>query len=991
MIRRKTLWILAVGMVMSPLTATAQVNSPLPEGYASRGVLMLADENVPGATAQLQHYTTEASKGDAKADMGYARALMLSGRYLQAREAMQHWLMDYPGDPHAATMQALMGQCHLLQHQWAEAAQVLKTVNADALAGDDLIHYQYALAYAQMMLGEYPGAAAAFEAMPSWAPEQYRNAAVFYRGYVAFAQGRYAEARTLLESANAIIEPATAAPYYLGQIYYMQDEYAKALTSARQAQRLSLPRPLQAENLRIIGECQYQQGQMAEAVNTLRQYAAMVTSPQPSTLYILGKALYDQRQWREAITSLSPVADKCDNAMGQSAYLYIGQAYIQLDDTQAALLAFNKAIEMPYDPEVQQTAFYDYAVATVEGAGVPFGSSVKVLEEFLSRYPSSPYAPKVQEYVIAGYITDNDYDAALASINKVTKPTEAVLRAKQRVLYTLGSRALEAQKPEEAQRHLNEASRLGRYDADIAAEVILLLGDAQYRQGRYDRAADQYLEYIRLRPQGSNTALARYNLGYARLGQKRFDDAVIDFQRALQSGQLDISAQADAWNRIGDARYYTSQFDAAAEAYGHAYEKAPTQGDYARYQQSVMYGLARQYQRQIDAIEAFDREFAASPLIPASLLDKAVALNQLGRADEAVKTYEVIIERYPSSPKAREAYIQMAQMLENQGQTPRAVEAYKHIVSAYPTSDEASVAVMALKRIGADDGNIAQYATYISGVKGAPGINPDEVTAIEFTAAEKDYQDQGRTTRLLAFVNAHPEHPSAAEALAYLAEAADNDEATLDYSRQILERFPHSAAAIDALELTADIELRRGRAQAAANAYSQLIERGGADEADRAHQGLMRAYDALSQADSVITHAEALLASSSLAQADRAEAVCLRGKAHAAQGRTQEARDDWQSVASLTNLSHGAQAAVLLGQSYLDAKQYDKAVSTVQALINAKTPQQYWLARAFIVLSDARRAQGRTFEADEYLKALKQNYPGQEADIHQMINSRLSK
>ena len=59
-------------------------------------------------------------------------------------------------------------------------------------------------------------------------------------------------------------------------------------------------------------------------------------------------------------------------------------------------------------------------------------------------------------------------------------------------------------------------------------------------------------------------------------------------------------------------------------------------------------------------------------------------------------------------------------------------------------------------------------------------------------------------------------------------------------------------------------------------------------------------------------------------------------------------------------------------------------------IINAEPSNQYWLARAFITLSDILRRQGQEFEADEYLKSLKSNYPGSEADIFEMIDTRLN-
>ena len=47
------------------------------------------------------------------------------------------------------------------------------------------------------------------------------------------------------------------------------------------------------------------------------------------------------------------------------------------------------------------------------------------------------------------------------------------------------------------------------------------------------------------------------------------------------------------------------------------------------------------------------------------------------------------------------------------------------------------------------------------------------------------------------------------------------------------------------------------------------------------------------------------------------------------------------------------------------------------------------MARGFIALSDAYARAGRRQLAREYLESLKQNYPGRELDIHNMIDRKL--
>ena len=105
---------------------------------------------------------------------------------------------------------------------------------------------------------------------------------------------------------------------------------------------------------------------------------------------------------------------------------------------------------------------------------------------------------------------------------------------------------------------------------------------------------------------------------------------------------------------------------------------------------------------------------------------------------------------------------------------------------------------------------------------------------------------------------------------------------------------------------------------------------------------------------------------------------------------TKQAIKTFSALSKKPSTIYGAMSAVYLSQHYLDSKNYKKARSVVEELINSGTPHQYWLARGFIILSDINRAEGNTFEANEYLKTLQNNYPGNEADIFQMIEQRLS-
>ena len=62
-------------------------------------------------------------------------------------------------------------------------------------------------------------------------------------------------------------------------------------------------------------------------------------------MYLLGLDDFENGRYEQAIQRLTPVTSE-DTAMGQSAFLYLGQSYLKLDNYNAASLALDKAARM---------------------------------------------------------------------------------------------------------------------------------------------------------------------------------------------------------------------------------------------------------------------------------------------------------------------------------------------------------------------------------------------------------------------------------------------------------------------------------------------------------------------------------------------------------------------------------------------------------------------------------------------------------------------
>lgn len=981
----------AAAITVSP----GQVNRTDAQGYLTRAELMFRDRNYNGCIDQVSQARRESLSPEGEKDAALIEALASAalGRG-EARGLLESYIAEYQGSTDAVTAQLALAGLYYDRQDYADALKCYKSVSFERLYADQKPEYLERKGYCLLKLGEYDRALACFDAL-SALPGQ-ANTARFYQGYVAYAKEDYDRAVSLFKKVNTSVSPGNMADFYLSQIYFSEKDYEKALSTSRKLLKNSagVDRQFTAEAERIAGESLYHLGNDDQAVGYLKRYVEAQPEGLPSAYYILGLSEYRRQDYRSAVAYLSHATNQ-ENAMGQSAYLLIGQSYLKEGNVDGALMALNRALQRDYDPEVSETAFYNYAVAKTNGGKVPFGSSVATFEEFLQRYPHSHFAPKVQEYVISGYLTDNNYESALASISRISDPSEATLKAKQQVLYTLGSRDIMSGEISRGLSRLREAKSMGALNEDTYRECDLWIGDALYRKGDYDGAAAAYQDYLGQLPRSAqNRPLGLYNLGYAHFGAKKYDDALADFTRYVNApGSTSEAMQADARNRMGDCHYYAGEFGKASSQYDTAYRLAPSTGDYALYQKGLMKGLARDHKGKLDVMKELMERFPSSGLVPSALLEMAEAYGETGDNANAIATYNRLVKGYSSTSQGRQGYLLLAITYMDQGQRDKAIDSYKTVLRNYPTSEEARVAADDLKRIYSDMGRLDEFAAYIGSIDGAPRMDAAEVERLTFQSAEKDYVNNGSVKRLEAYIERFPSGSDMPTALQYMAEHASakgDDTRALAYASRIVSDYRDSRAVESALAIKGDVEYRQGKGEIALATFRELERRSSsASSLNAARMGMLKVSRDLGRHSDVVSLADDLLGSTALSDSERDDVSFARGYASMSLGHTDKAVKDWSALAADPDKLVGAKSAYYLGQLYYDQGNLKKARKTVDGLVEANPPHHYWLARGFILLSDIYRKQGSSFEADEYLKTLRDNYPGKEPDIFNMIESRL--
>lgn len=208
--------------------------------------------------------------------------------------------------------------------------------------------------------------------------------------------------------------------------------------------------------------------------------------------------------------------------------------------------------------------------------------------------------------------------------------------------------------------------------------------------------------------------------------------------------------------------------------------------------------------------------------------------------------------------------------------------------------------------------------------------------------------------------------------------------------KRVENEYPESRWLSQSLLEQAHLYEEMGRDELAADAYKKRL--GTATDVDM--DELLRMADAMHSAgrSEDLLEVTARIRNAGGLEADELADISLyEADALADMGRTREAEEIYRTLAQTPSSLSGSKASVALAESMLRRGDYAGARDLMEEFTGQGTPHAYWLARGFVALADAYKGLGETSLAREYLVSLRENYPGGESDIDDMITSRLKK
>ena len=821
--------------------------------------------------------------------------------------------------------------------------------------------------------------------------KEYGSQAKYYIGFMAYEGDDYDKANEYFEQVSDNEKYKEKLSYYQADLNFKLGKFDKAIELAEE--QLPKARGVEESELsKIIGESHFNLQKYAEAIPYLKGYKGKKGKWNNTDYYQLGYAYYKQNDFESAISEFNKIIDG-NNSVAQNAYYHLGESYINLDKKQEALNAFRNASQMDFDAKIQEDAWLNYAKISYE-IGNPYQSVPQVLSGYLDKYPETSYKEEVETLLIDSYITSKNYKEALVLLKGKNSFENKV--AYQKVAFFRGIELYNETKYNEALTLFNGSLKEPR-DPLFVAKATFWKAETEYNLTNYNDALIGFKQFNGLAeasnlPENDNVD---YNLAYTYFKLKDYTNASNYFEKFISKNADDKLRQNDAYLRLADGYFVSSQYQNAIGAYNKAIQINEIETDYAAFQKAMSQGYLGKTSTKISELKSFIEGYPKSALRDDAMYELANSYVKSNDTDKAMQMYNRLNSEYKRSAFTSKALLRQGLVYYNGNDNERALSKFKKVAKDFPGSGEAIQAVSTARLIYIDLGRVDDYAAWVR------TLDYVEVTDIEldntmYLAAEKPYLDNDTDNAIRQFnkyLNQFPRGIHALKSHFYIAQ--------LYYKKDLFDNArPHYKYVVEApkSEYTEQATVKLCEVYLTNSNWSKAIPvlKRLEVEADYpqnvlyAQSNLMNAYYQNEDFTSAESYAEKVLSNSKLDNKVKSDAKIIIARSAIKTGNETKAKSAYVDLEKIATGSVAAEA--LFYNAYFKNKegQYEASNAKIQKLAKDYSSYKYYSAKGLVVMAKNFYALGDAFQATYILESVISNFPDFD-DVVQEASLELNK
>lgn len=891
-----------------------------------------------------------------------------------ADSLVEKFVEEYPTSTKRNTAFVDVGDYYFENSKFAYAKKWYDKVDVNSLSRKERDKFYFNNGYAAFSTKNYKEAKEYLSRVEN--SQQYGSQAKYYIGFMAYEGDDYDKANEYFEQVSDQERYQEKLSYYQADLNFKLGNFEKAIKMAKDRMASSDANE-KSELSKIIGESHFNLKQYNEAIPYLKAYKGKNGKWNNTDYYQLGYAYYKQQDYEKAISEFNKIVDG-NNSVAQNAYYHLGESYINLGKKQEALNAFKNASEMDFDLKIQEDAWLNYAKISYE-IGNPYQPTPQVLATYLKKYPNTSYKEEIETLLIDSYITSKNYKEALNLLEGKKSFENKV--AYQKVAFYRGIELYNDSQYKEAA-NLFEASLKEPRDPFYTARATFWKAEADYNFSDYDEALVGFKQFQQMQEASSTPEIDNidYNIAYTYFKQKNYPQATQYFNTFINKNREDNVRLNDAYLRLGDGHFVSSDYRNAINAYEKAIGMSSMDSDYPFFQKAISVGYLGNASKKISDLETFLDRYPDSKLRDDALYELGNSYVKDNRVDKAMSAYNRLNSEYRMSSFVPKSLLRQGLVYYNGGQNEQALGKFKTVAKDYPGTPEAKQAVATARLIYVDLGRVNEYAAWVRTLDYVEVTDAD-LDNTTYEAAEKQYLDNNTDKAIKQFngyLNQFPNGLHALSAHFYLAQMyykkdlkdnaaphykyvvdASQNEFTEEALLKLSENYLETKNWYDAMPLLKRLEQE-------ANFPQNVIF---------AQSNLMKANYQLNKYAEATAYAEKVLAQSKIDNKIKSDANIIIARSAIKTGDEAKAKTYYARVEGVATGETAAEA--LYYNAYFKHKEgsFQSSNNSVQKLAKDYSGYKYYSAKGLVLMAKNFYALGDAFQATYILESVIKNFP----------------
>lgn len=976
-------WIIPVFMLLISTSFFGQEAQTAGDDLFARAVELYRQEQYWSASELFGKLEKNNFDGLASLSASYRLLCEIALEDQAAEKRVARWEQQYPSAPLKNQVYYHLGNLYASRNLFSEAVAAYGKVKIDRLPLMERAACTFRKGYATMQCGDMEKATALFLETENYPQgESHKWASRYYRGYIHYSEGRFEQAVPLLEPLTQVPQYASLSTAYLLQALLYLKQYERVIQTGVPAYKDANP-SLRATLAKTLSEAYFALDRTAQARSFFDDYLKDASTLTSADRYFSGILYFKLGDYLQAAEQLAIVGARQDS-LGQNALYHLGESYIRLRNKVEAMESFKRASAMSYDPAIREDAFFNYAKLSFDLNG-----DIEVLSLYRKEYPDSPKLDEIQTYIAANYFINQDYASAVEALQALKNPSPENNRDLIRAAYLRGIQLYQTGSFRDAEKYFS------------LAQEPYWIAECLYRSNKFNNAINIWKQYIKESGSFSNPEKYRtshYNIGYAYFKMKDYKNAAQWFTIYLNLGMSNRSLAADTYLRLGDCAFAQYQHQEATGEYQRALDYKTTAPDYALFQIAMAQGVLNKETEKIATLDRLMEEYPTSSFFSSALFEQGRTYVQTNQYEKAEERFNTILLFATHSAFHAKALVELGLIRINRQDPDAALDYYKEVLRRYPDSPDAANALAGIENVYMARNDSQGFFDYLESLGIDAGKSPDEKEMMVFTSAEQLFLNDSpaaAVTALNNFISQYPQSVKIPAAHFYLGESYSKlgkMQLAADAYLVVMKK-PSGSFTELATRNYAVIQYDLEQYANAVDAYMNLndiaqIENNRLD----AQKGLMWSFYKNKQYRNAVVQSNKVLENKAFDNTVHVSAKYVKALSYLALGERAEALLLLEELSREHQTATGAEAYYLLCKDAFDSGDFEKAETMIYNFSDTETPQEYWVARAFILLGDIFAERGEWTQARATYESVQKGYkPSEPDDIDRIVTMRIKK